>query len=189
MSSAAVGSSRSTMRRLLRERAGDDDPLALAAAQRAERSVAERQQVEPRERPRRRFAVGLPLARQRRRGRAFARASTYSATVSHGGVTGSCGTTATRRASSRRPERTGVPIVRARPSRRSGRARRPRAAASSCRRRSGRSARPTPPRSTSRSTSSTTGRPPSATVTPSSAMALIRRRRASGARARRTARR
>ena len=52
-------------RSLLRQRAGDDHPLALAAAQRAERPLGERVEIEPCERARGRFAVGCTLPRQR----------------------------------------------------------------------------------------------------------------------------
>ena len=176
-------------RRLLRERPRDDDTLLLAARERPEPPVGERQEIEPRERagrpPRGRArppsragrgaACGragrtrrpsstaestAPAGRRRRAGRARARASS---------VTG-------RRRRARSPRRT-------------GRAARPRAAASSSRRRSGRSARPTRPSRRRASTRSTTGRPPSSTVTPSQLDRVTRRLASSAGRARRTARR
>ena len=51
--------------RLLRERARDDDALLLTAGERPEAAVGEREEVEPRERARRRVAVARALLRER----------------------------------------------------------------------------------------------------------------------------
>ena len=160
MSSAAVGSSRIDDARLLSECARDDGPLLLAARERAEPAVGEREQVEPPERARRRLEVRAALAGERaevgcapeqhvlgdghpRRRRGLLR--------DDGDQAGQLPPPHRRPRSSEHRDRP----------RRTGRARRSRAAASSCPRRSARSARPTAPRRSSRSTSLTTARPPS----------------------------
>ena len=52
-------------RRLLRERPGDDDALLLAARERPEPPLDEREQIEPRERAGRRVAIAGALLRER----------------------------------------------------------------------------------------------------------------------------
>ncbi len=52
-------------RRLLGERPGDDDPLALAAGERAERAIAQAVEIELDEGSRRGVAVVRALARER----------------------------------------------------------------------------------------------------------------------------
>ena len=137
-SSDVVGSSRSSTRRLLRERTREHGTLQLAAAERAERPL--------REVARARGAASACVAASRSRfpsppryGMCGVRPRrTYSATVSAGGVSGFCGTKATSRASARRPSRRAscssmqhLAVV-------SGRARRARAAQTSSPRRSAR---------------------------------------------------